>query len=48
MENFLARCSVLAIIGGGFVATGDLADVMRRGRHLVEAVDVPVRTPAAR
>ena len=41
MENFLARCSVLAIIGGGFVATGDLAHVMRRGRHLVEAVDVP-------
>lgn len=41
MENLLARCSILAIIGGGFVATGDVADVVSRGRHLVEAVDVP-------
>lgn len=41
MENFLARCSVLAIIGGGFVATGDLSNVVSRGRHLIEAVDVP-------
>jgi hypothetical protein len=46
MQNFLARCAVVAIIGGGFAASGDLSAVVSRGRNLIEAVDVP-RGPAA-
>lgn len=46
MENFLARCSILAIIGGGFAATGDLSAIVSRGRRLIEAVDVPAAAAA--
>ncbi|MFN7811387.1 MAG: hypothetical protein ACK5SI_01840 [Planctomycetia bacterium] len=46
MQNFLARCAVLAIIGAGFTATGDVAHVLDRGRRLIEADDVPARPDA--
>lgn len=44
MQTFLARCAVVAILGGGFAATGDLSAVVSRGRNLLETVDVPTVT----
>lgn len=44
MQNFFARCTVLAIIGAGFAVTGDLTHIVGQGRRLIEAADIP--TPA--
>ncbi|MFN9368167.1 MAG: hypothetical protein ACK6CT_05290 [Planctomycetia bacterium] len=46
MQNFLARCAVIAIIGGGFAATGDVSHVVSRGLRLIEAADVPLPSAA--
>ena len=41
MSNFLARCAVIGLVGGGFAATGDLGWLAARGLKLVNARTIP-------
>lgn len=41
MQNVLGTCLALAIIGGGFALTGDLARLADRGMQVIQATDVP-------
>ena len=41
MQNFLGRCLALALVGGGFTVTGDLAWLARRGARVLSASGVP-------
>lgn len=41
MQNFLGTCLALAILGGGFVITGDLARLAHRCLEVIQATDVP-------
>jgi hypothetical protein len=45
MHNLLAKLAALGVIGGGFVATGDLGWLAQRGMRVLETVDVA--SPAA-
>ena len=52
MRTLLAKCSVLALIAGGFALTGDAGRVFARGRRVLEsttlprdAVEAPVDSP---
>lgn len=47
MSNFLARCTVLVLLGGGFAATGDLAWLAGRCMQLVNARSIPEGRHAA-
>ena len=41
MQNVLGTCLALAILGGGFALTGDLAQLANRGLKVIQATDVP-------
>jgi len=41
MQNFLAKCGVLALLVGGFVCTGDLGRLSAKGARLLNATTVP-------
>jgi hypothetical protein len=41
MSNFLARCAAIAVVGGGFTATGDFGWLAARGMRLINARTVP-------
>lgn len=47
MSNLLARCAAIAVVGGGFTATGDLGWLAARGMRLINARTVPSEQPAA-
>lgn len=47
MSNFLARCAAIAVVGGGFTATGDLGWLAARGMRLINARTVPSEQAAA-
>lgn len=47
MSNFLARCATIAVVGGGFAATGDLGWLAARGMRLINARTVPSEQHAA-
>jgi len=47
MTNFLARCATIAVVGGGFAATGDLGWLAARGMRLINARTVPSEQHAA-
>lgn len=44
MPNLMGRCLAMALVAGGFTATGDLAWLMRRGARVLSATDVPAPT----
>lgn len=44
MRTFLARCSTLGVLAGGFMLTGDAGWVIARGTNLLNATSLP--TPA--
>ena len=46
MQNFLAKCVILAFLAGGFAFTGDATRVLRRGRGILDATTIPNATPA--
>ena len=41
MQNFFAKCGVLALLVGGFVCTGDLGRLTAKGARLLNATTVP-------
>jgi hypothetical protein len=41
MQTFLAKCAALAVLLGGFFATGDVAKLAEQGRKLLNATTVP-------
>ena len=47
MSNFLARCAAIAVVGGGFTATGDIGWLTARGMRLINARTVPSEQAAA-
>jgi len=47
MQSFLAKCTALGIVAGGFTLTGDLTRLADRGRQLLDARTVPSDTPPA-
>jgi hypothetical protein len=46
MQNLLGKLAILALLGGGFAATGDLGRLSARGMQLLESTTVPVEQPA--
>jgi len=46
MRSFLAKCTVLALLAGGFAFTGDAGRFLARGRGVLESTTVP-RSPLA-
>jgi len=46
MHNPLGKIALLALLGGGFAATGDLGRLAARGMKLLEAKTVPSEQPA--
>jgi hypothetical protein len=44
VQNLFGRCLAVALVGGGFTATGDVAWLMRRGARVLSATDVPAPT----
>ncbi len=44
MQTFLAKCSALAVILGGFLFTGDVAWLTQRGMRLLNAKTIPSET----
>lgn len=45
MQNFLARCAVLALLAGGFAFTGDVTRLLTRGRGILHATTIPHAAP---
>lgn len=41
MQNFLAKCAILAFLAGGFAFTGDATRIVRRGRGILDATTIP-------
>ena len=41
MQNFLAKCTALAVLFGGFVVTGDFSRLAARSTKLLNATEVP-------
>lgn len=41
MQNFLAKCAILAFLAGGFAFTGDATRLVRRGRGILDATTIP-------
>lgn len=41
MRTFLARCSTLGVLAGGFMLTGDAGWVIARGTSLLNATNIP-------
>lgn len=41
MQTFLAKCAALAVLLGGFFATGDVAKLVEQGTKLLNATTVP-------
>lgn len=46
MQTFLAKCSALGVILGGFIFTGDVAWLRQRGSALMNATAIPNVAPA--
>jgi len=46
MQTFLAKCSALGVILGGFIFTGDVAWLRQRGSDLMNATAIPNGFPA--
>lgn len=44
MQNLFAKLTALALIGGGFAATGDLGWIAERGMRVLDAADVAMPT----
>lgn len=41
MRTFLAKCSAVALIAGGFALTGDAGRLLARGRGVIDATTIP-------
>ncbi len=41
MRTFLARCTMLGLLGGGFALTGDAGWILEKGQSLLNATTVP-------
>jgi hypothetical protein len=41
MQSFLAKCTAVGIVAGGFTLTGDVGRLADRGRQLLHETDVP-------
>lgn len=48
MRTFLAKCSAVALIAGGFALTGDAGRLLARGRGVIEATTIPQASESAR
>jgi hypothetical protein len=46
MQTFLAKCTALAVLLGGFFVTGDVAKLAEQGTKLLNATTVPDTGPA--
>jgi hypothetical protein len=46
MQTFLAKCTALAVLLGGFFVTGDVAKLAEQGTKLLNATTVPEASPA--
>jgi len=46
MQTFLAKCTALAVLLGGFFVTGDVAKLAEQGTKLLNATTVPGTGPA--
>ena len=46
MHNPFGKLAILALLGGGFAATGDLGRLATRGVQLLESTTVPTEQPA--
>jgi len=44
MSTFLARCTTLGLLAGGFMLTGDAGWLMARGTSLLNSTTIPVAT----
>ena len=46
MQTFLAKCTAMAVLLGGFFVTGDVAKLVEQGTKLLNATTVPEASPA--
>ena len=47
MRTFLARCTMLGLLVGGFALTGDAGWIVRQGQSILNATTVPAAAEPA-